>query len=91
MERWQQHVTEVHAKRGDVVIFCEACARALSHGRFVLPLIHFAPDSLTYSVLLAGRVVALHLFVHYASVVPCVCTRKDIHVRTIERKGPCIY
>jgi len=24
-ERWQQHVTEVHAKKGDVVIFCEAC------------------------------------------------------------------
>ena len=24
-ERWNQHVTEVHAKKGDVVIFCEAC------------------------------------------------------------------
>lgn len=24
-ERWTQHVTEVHAKAGDIVIFCEAC------------------------------------------------------------------
>ena len=24
-EAWHQHVTEVHAKRGDCVIFCEAC------------------------------------------------------------------
>jgi hypothetical protein len=25
MERWQQHVTEVNTKRGDALIFCEAC------------------------------------------------------------------
>lgn len=24
-ERWGQHVTEVHAKKGDAVVFCEAC------------------------------------------------------------------
>ena len=26
LDKYQQHVTEVHARKGDVVIFCEACA-----------------------------------------------------------------
>ena len=33
-EAWHQHVTEVHAKAGDVVIFCEAyesCTVSMMH------------------------------------------------------------
>ena len=35
-EAWHQHVTEVHAKAGDVVIFCEAydsCTVSMMHLR----------------------------------------------------------
>jgi arylsulfatase A-like enzyme len=41
---WNQTVLIITSDHGDI--------RARSHCRFVLPLIHFIPDSLTYSVAL---------------------------------------
>ena len=53
MDRWQSHVTEVHAKAGDVVIFCEACIHGSlpwrgAHERRAL-LYRFNPGYAAYS------------------------------------------
>jgi hypothetical protein len=53
MDRYQSHVTEVHAKAGDVIIFCEACIHGSlpwrgAHERRAL-LYRFNPGYAAYS------------------------------------------